>query len=81
LESGVATPEFATLLGVAARVERSARQTVDQALSWWLHQWGFPSRGDVGDIKRAVARVEHRLRDLSQEIEDLRDSERPPEPD
>jgi hypothetical protein len=73
LESAVATPEFASLLGLAARAQRRASRTVEEGLSWWLHRWGIPSRSDVRDVKRAVTRVEQSLRALSHELEERHD--------
>jgi hypothetical protein len=69
LESGVATPEFATLLGVVTCARRDTGQAIDRAFAWWLHQWGMPASRDVRDVARSVTGVERRLRELSQQVE------------
>jgi hypothetical protein len=74
LESAVATREFAGLLGLAARLQRTTSRTVEQSLSWWLHQWGMPSRTDIREVSRAVTRVERQLRDLSRDLEDRQEA-------
>jgi hypothetical protein len=74
LEIVIATPEAAMILGLGARLQRGTGQTIDQAFAWWLHQWGMPARRDVLDVARSVTRVERRLRDVSQQIEALKES-------
>ncbi len=66
----VRTDAFADTVSVVTRLEGSLRRRVERQSSSLLHALNLPTAGDVRKMRRQLAAVEARLRDMAERLED-----------
>lgn len=79
LETHLESREFISLVSSVTRIQRAMARAVSEVAAANLHALGLPALTDVRDLSRTIARLERRVRDLQEQLEDLSEPEgRPP---
>jgi hypothetical protein len=73
LEASFESSEFMALVSTMTSIQRSTNNLFEAATTAQLHVLGLPSLTDVRDISRSLARLERRVRDLHEQLQDLID--------
>jgi hypothetical protein len=75
LEAQLESPEFLAFVSAVTRLQRAATRVVEDAAATSLHAFGLPALTDVRGLSRHLARLERRVRDLQEQLEDLGERE------
>lgn len=66
----VRTSLFADSIAALTRLEVQVRRRVERQSSRYWHALNLPTAGDVKRVRRQLAAMEARMRDLSEQLED-----------
>ena len=66
----VRTSLFADAIAAVTRLEVQVRRRVERQTSWYWHTINLPTAGDLKRVRRQLAAMEARMRDLSEQFED-----------
>lgn len=66
----VRTSLFADYIAALTRLEVQLRRRVERQTTWYWHLLNLPTAGDLKRVRRQLAAMEARLRDLSEQLED-----------
>jgi hypothetical protein len=66
----VRTSLFADSIAAVTRLEVQVRRRVERQTTWYWHLLNLPTAGDIKRVRRQLAAMEARLRDLSEQLED-----------
>jgi hypothetical protein len=70
LESGVQTDAFLDFVGVTTRLRAAWERRVEEMQAELLHRLNLPAHSDVVRLSDQLARLERRMRELSDQLED-----------
>lgn len=70
LESVVQTPQFATVLSTAIRMQAEARRQVERRSRRLWHLVNLPSGSDVTRLRDQVVSLDRRVRELTEALEE-----------
>lgn len=68
----VRTSLFADSIAAVTRLEAQLRRRVERQTSLYWHMLNLPTAGDVKRVRRQLAAMEARMRDLAEQLEDQR---------
>jgi hypothetical protein len=66
----VRTSLFADSIAAVTRLEVQVRRRLERQTSAYWHLLNLPTAGDIKRVRRQLAAMEARLRDLSEQLED-----------
>ncbi len=66
----VRTSLFADSIAAVTRLEVQLRRRVERQTTWYWHMLNLPTAGDVKRVRRQLAAMEARMRDLAEQLED-----------
>lgn len=70
----VRTNLFADTVAALTRLEVQSRRRLERQATWLLHVYNLPSASDTRRILARVSAVEARLRDISERLEEERET-------
>ena len=68
----VRTRLFADAIAAVTRLEVQVRRRAERQTSWYWHMLNLPTAGDVKRVRRQLAAMEARMRDIAEQLEDQR---------
>jgi hypothetical protein len=71
----VRTNAFADTIATALRLEARLRRRFEDQTAWVWHAWNLPTAVDIRRVQSQLAALEGRVRDMSEQLEQLRSEE------
>ena len=71
LEERLVSREFLAVISTVTKTQRAATRAIEGVMAANLHMLGLPALEDIRDLSKSVTRLERRVRDLQEQLEDL----------